>query len=766
MEKKDVEALKVAAVLVIVAIASGFWGVYNHWFPESFSAPIRAMIPPILAILGAALVCMLLLRVVGGKVRRRGRERNTVFASFMGANWNGKEGVTIKPGRAGTVKQLKIKLPAGQPLYDDKFQERLAQAARARMGTDQINATPDLTRHTITFRPLSDTQKKQLSLIEDEKKLTAAFASFMPGDWDQQSGVSWSADPQVKACAPHGYTRVRIAVPGKWSLASEDVREKLRTIAATKLGTLNIAEAFDAVRNSAEFSVFVVTAEIAEQRRVDEKITELEENFRGFFAKPVKANVNEWDTVTGDPLKFTLNYEPQRGDYLESFAMRLEQGATHKMGHRMRVALHPKSRTIDFEPRAELATLIEHPGVSLYKNQTDKRVLLHLGEMANGSVASWELSASGTQPHAIYAGATRTGKSSAMRNVILGCAWHGIEMLCLDPKYKEFLAWQRFPNVRTVATSTEQIVLAIEYVHDRIMEPRYKLAAFAKQQGKPEPKFPPVVMLLDELIVAQREIKAWWKVTKEKGDPLEAPALEMLTKMLVKAAGANVHILMGMQRMDVEYIPGAARDQVSFRLALGQISPALSQMAFDNYYAGVGMPLVQGRGLANPDGILGEVQVYKIDEPADEKTTDQDVIQAFLDRAMELDKTAEWITPKGKFDTDLASEVNSALLRATAEAKNPPPPADEPAAPAVVGDIEIPVISTAVGTIVAGDTIRNPEGLIGTVTDVDEVQIGDEWGVEITALFGSDLVTDSFTEDSVIDRVEVIPDETKVKETA
>lgn len=765
MDSKDEQALKTVGVVAAIAVASGFWGVYNGWFPESFSAPVRAFIPPIVGAIVAAAILILVLRVTTRKRRMKKATRNSVFASFMGGSWDGKEGVSIKTGRRGRVKEMRVKLPAAQPLYDERFRDRITQAAAARMGTAHINAEPDLKRHSITFRPLSSVQLGELDKIKNQKVLTAAFAYFMPSDWDQESGVSWGRDPQIKASAEHGYSWVKIAVPGKWSLANDDVREKLHTIAATKLGTENIAATYDAVRNSAEFAVFVVTAEIAEQRQVDEKVTDLEDNFRGFFAKPVKAIVREWDNVTGEPLRFSLKYEPQRGDYLESFAMRLEQGAAHKMGRRMVVKLQPRLREVEFEPRAELSKYIGHPGIDLYKNQVDKRTLLHLGETARGGVASWELSASGTQPHAIFAGATRTGKSAAMRTVILGCAWHGIEVLCIDPKYKEFLAWQKFPNVRTVATSTEQIVETIEYVHDRIMEPRYKLAAYAKQQGRQEPQFPPVVVVIDEYIVAQREIKAWWKVTKEKGDPLEAPALEMLTKMLVKAAGANVHLLMGMQRMDVEFIPGAARDQVSFRMALGQISPALAQMAFENYYAGVGIPLVQGRGLANPDGILGEVQVYKIDEPANEETADQEILQAFLERSIELDKTAEWITPKGKFDTDLAAEVNSSLLRATAEAKNPPPPADEPTTPAVVQDVEVPVLSTAVGTIVAGDTIRNPEGLIGIVTDVEEVQIGDEWGVEISALFGAELVTDSFTEDSVIDRVEIIPDETKAKAT-
>lgn len=767
MDQKDKEALRTVAVWIIVAIAAFIGGVYQGFFPEKLAAPVRAAMPVLAATLGAVLLVILVGRFGINRMRTRKRQRNSVFASFMGSNWDGKTGVSVSMGRGGLPRKITVKLPASQPLFDPKFQERLTQAGKARMGTDHVTAEPDLSRHTMTFRPLTSAQKHELAKVNETQALSAAFLPVMGNDWDRRSGITWGTDPRVTPKASHGFTKVKIAVPGKWSLADDEIRDKLHRIAATKLGTTDIAGTYDAVGNVAEFAVYEVTADMAAQRRVEERVTDLEDKFRAFFAKPVKATVTKWDKTTGEPLCFTLQYESQRGDYLESFARKLEQGATVKMGRRMVATLRPKSREVDFEPRAELASLVVHPGVSLYEHDKSNKTLLHLGEDIMGEIASWELSASAVQPHAIFAGATRSGKSASMRNIVLGCAWHGIEMILLDPKYKEFVAYQNFPNVRSIATSTEQIIQAIEFVHDRIMEPRYKQAALAKQQGNPEPDFPPFLLAIDEYIVLVREIKAWWKVNKEKGDPAEPPALEIMTKMLVKAAGANVHILMGMQRMDVEFIPGAARDQVSFRLALGKISPALAQMAFDNYYAGADMPLLQGRGLANPDGIVREIQVFKIDEPSNTDTPDQSINNAFLEKARELDKTAEWITPKGKFDTDLASEVNSTLLRAVAEAKTPPPPPDAPAEPALLGELEIPTVSVAVGAIVRGDTIRTPEGMIGIVTEVDEVTIGDEIGVEITALFGSQTETETYTEDSVIDRVDVVPDElTKIKETA
>jgi hypothetical protein len=767
LEEKDKQALKTVAVFAVVGIAAFGWGIYNGFFPEKFSAPIRAAVPGVVFWVAVLVALVLSIRFAFKRTHSRKQERNSVFASFMGAHWDGKTGVTVSMGRGGVPRKIKIKLPSTQPLFDPKFQERLTQAGKARMGTDLITAEPDLARHTMTFRPLTESQKQELTKVNETQSLSAAFQPVMGNDWDKRSGITWGTDPRVTPKASHGFTKVKVAVPGKWSLADDEIRDKLKNIAATKLGTTDIAGTFDAVGNVAEFSVYEVTAEIAAERRVEERIADLEDKFRAFFAKPVKATVKQWDTETGEPLAFTLAYESQRGDYLESFARKLEQGATVKMGRRMVVTLHPKSRQVDFEPQAELASLITHPGISLYEEDKSGKSLLHLGEDIMGEIASWELSASSVQPHAIFAGATRSGKSASMRNIVLGCAWHGIEMILLDPKYKEFVAYQGFPNIRSIATSTEQIMAAIEFVHDRVMEPRYKQAAYAKQQGNPEPDFPPFVLAIDEYIVLVREMKAWWKVNKEKGDPTEPPALEMMTKMLVKAAGANVHILMGMQRMDVEFIPGAARDQVSFRLALGKISPTLANMAFDNYYAGADMPLLQGRGLANPDGNVREIQVFKIDEPANVDTADQAINKAFMDKANQWDKTKEWITPKGKFDTDLAAEVNSVLLRAVAEAKNPPPAPDAPAAPALVGEIEVPTVSVAVGLLVAGDTIRNAEGMIGTITEVEEVTLGDEIGVEITAIFGKDVVTEAYTEDSVIDRVDVIPDElNQIKETA
>ena len=66
--------------------------------------------------------------------------------------------------------------------------------------------------------------------------------------------------------------------------------------------------------------------------------------------------------------------------------------------------------------------------------------------------------------------------------------------------------------------------------------------------------------------------------------------LELLSDLARLARSAKIHMLLGIQRPDVEFLGGEMRDNFGARLSLGRLSPQRAMMIWDSPAIGVVLP--------------------------------------------------------------------------------------------------------------------------------------------------------------------------------
>jgi hypothetical protein len=184
-----------------------------------------------------------------------------------------------------------------------------------------------------------------------------------------------------------------------------------------------------------------------------------------------------------------------------------------------------------------------------------------------------------------------------------------------DPKLTEFLGVRDWPNVEIVATSIEDMVAVLHATYEEMMD-RYRRVELGLAV---EDDFEPIVLVLDEFRVMANRIKAWYGRIKgrDRGMPPACPVLEELAQLGAMGRGAAIHLAMGTQRPDAEFLTGEFRDNFRGRVSLGPLSPEGARMMWDAHHIGVALPRdVPGR--ATGVGAAGrptEVQTYWTPDP-------------------------------------------------------------------------------------------------------------------------------------------------------
>lgn len=212
-----------------------------------------------------------------------------------------------------------------------------------------------------------------------------------------------------------------------------------------------------------------------------------------------------------------------------------------------------------------------------------------------------------------------THNTVAVNGLLAGASNLGWPIRVCDPKRIEFLGMRDWPNVQIVATTVEEMVTTI---HDswQLMEKRYRLI----EQGKAsEDDFEPTVLVLDEYRDMVALVDDWWTSVIRPGVsaklklPTKCPVYGWVGSLARKGRSARVHVVLGTQRPDAEFLGGEMRDNFRARLSLGRLSPQGAQMMWEAPFIGVAVPAVRGRGTAaaGPFGVPTEAQVYWTPDP-------------------------------------------------------------------------------------------------------------------------------------------------------
>ena len=201
-------------------------------------------------------------------------------------------------------------------------------------------------------------------------------------------------------------------------------------------------------------------------------------------------------------------------------------------------------------------------------------------------------------PHLLVAGATRTGKSVTLQNLLMSLLYknspYDLKLIILDPKRVEFTAYHNLPHLYTpVIKEPKGAIKALNWAIQE-MERRYEVLAEngqvnvsdynkkvlgpalekARKKGTVgdavtglPPKMPYIVIIFDEyndfMLSYPKEISP------------------LITSLTQKGRAAGIHLILATQRPDVKVITGTIKANIPARMALKTTSQIDSRTILD-----------------------------------------------------------------------------------------------------------------------------------------------------------------------------------------
>jgi len=326
-----------------------------------------------------------------------------------------------------------------------------------------------------------------------------------------------------------------------------------------------------------------------------------------------------------------LEVEHTAGARVASLAVRtrIQRTISTMLPGRWRALWDLENEVVRFEARPRMPDNVPHPPFTLQEADHRKwrQVRIPWGVDENGETLYWRPA---LEPHMVVTGTTGGGKTVLLDGIILEICANDWPCLLIDGKGTEFLGFATWPNVQLVATETWEHVAVLHHVR-RLVEERRQMVKRGQMQ---EADFSPLFVIIDEYADIRDEVTRWYLSVKGRGDPAKAPMLLMLASIARIARSFKIHIVLGLQRPDVEFLTGEMRDNMRARVAMGKLSPDGSKMMFDSYSAGVAVPQIAGRSTCmDGDNRIREAQVWWTPDPRrvePDNTADVDILRGLL----------------------------------------------------------------------------------------------------------------------------------------
>lgn len=284
----------------------------------------------------------------------------------------------------------------------------------------------------------------------------------------------------------------------------------------------------------------------------------------------------------------------------------------------------PDLHRLTLSPSKPLPTLVSHPGAVPAPLRTAA-----IGVRETGTAALWRPV---INPHLLVAGTTGGGKTAALRALVTSVTAAGWIVYICDPKRLSFRGMRSWPGLVELATHADDMATAIGAVHTE-MEHRYaKLETF----DVAEDDLTPVVLVMDELAELLAVCNQAWLQEGNKG---KHPVAEQVWSLLRLGRQAQIYLVIGIQRPDVSFIPGEARDNITSRLAAGplttdglgmvfgrgtSIMQRVTSRSIDEATGHVTDTIVKGRATVELGDGPEPIQVYWVADPAEPDTLSAD----------------------------------------------------------------------------------------------------------------------------------------------
>ncbi len=274
-------------------------------------------------------------------------------------------------------------------------------------------------------------------------------------------------------------------------------------------------------------------------------------------------------------------------------------------------------------------------------------------------------------PHLLVAGATGTGKTIALNNILLSLFYRNtpddLKIIMIDPKRVEFTLYNSVPHLLSpVIVEPDKAIGALRWAISE-MEERFGILQEAGKRdiagynkgASDEQRLPYVVIVIDELA----------DLMSSQGREVEA-AIIRLAQM---ARAVGIHLIVSTQRPSVEVITGLIKANITSRMAFqvaSQIdSRTILDMAGAEKLLGNGDMLFLAGNSAKPRRLQGayvsEKEVKKTVEylkELGEPDYNEEVASAQLARADSVSSLD--FSSAGDSDDDLADEAKKVVFQA------------------------------------------------------------------------------------------------------
>lgn len=294
----------------------------------------------------------------------------------------------------------------------------------------------------------------------------------------------------------------------------------------------------------------------------------------------------------------------------------------------------PKQDQAVLRIQPALPTMITNPLIQPghYAQVTGTSELaIPVGTYRGGELAVWEIGTNTNKPHGLYAGPTGSGKTTTARTTIKnGIDRQGLWFL-FDPKMIELMEFEGFPGVGAVFYEVEHMAEGILALH---LEHKARKAFKHTNRSMTLAEAQLMLVFCDEILVMSLAMDRLSKLLKDKqtgetkraefaaqglpllADPESPDVMAALTELVVEARATLFRFMFGVQRADVDVLPGKMggifRENLGFRVLHGRGSSDAEQMMFGRTGDTAGIDQsIRGRGVATRmDGTPAEAQLW------------------------------------------------------------------------------------------------------------------------------------------------------------
>lgn len=246
-------------------------------------------------------------------------------------------------------------------------------------------------------------------------------------------------------------------------------------------------------------------------------------------------------------------------------------------------------------PNERKATLGLRSMLELDEFKTSGPLSLAIGKSIIGKPVFGDLE---KMPHLLVAGATRTGKSVTLQNLLVSMLYknspYDLKLIILDPKRVEFTAYNNLPHLYTpIIKEPKGAIKALNWAIQE-MERRYELLA---EHGQVNVHDYNKKVLAPALEKARKKVKVGETLD---GVPPKMPFIiiifdeyndfmlsypkeitPLITSLTQKGRAAGIHLILATQRPDVKVITGTIKANIPARIALKTTSQIDSRTILD-----------------------------------------------------------------------------------------------------------------------------------------------------------------------------------------